>query len=200
MNILLADSDRDFLKAYQTLLTMGGHTVTSAFDGTQVVSLLGQAKYDFCILDETLPRIENDEIIQLLKSESIPVIVLTINGVTVKSLLKPALPSAYLSFPFLPSDLTRLIRAVREKKESKEILFLGGVEVDVPGFCFSGSGTPLTNGEIDLLSELKEPRKEAGKRTRVMIQALNEKMKQAGKQSRIVYEMEKGYRLVKNNG
>lgn len=200
MDVLLADSDRDFLQAYQTLLSLDGHRVTTAFDGTQVVSLLGQRKYDFCILEENLPRIENEQIIQLLKGEGIPVIVLTDGGVTVKALLKPTLPNAYLSFPFLPADLTRLMEAVEEKTREKGTLRLGGVEVDVPGFCLSDSETQLTNGEIDLLAALEKPRIEAGKRTRVMIQALNEKLKRAGKQARIIYEMEKGYRLVSENG
>ena len=52
MNILLADSDRDFLQCYQKLLTMDGHTVTTAFDGAQTLSLLGPEKYDIAILQK----------------------------------------------------------------------------------------------------------------------------------------------------
>ena len=60
MNVLLADSNRDLLQSYQKLLTMDGHTVTTAFDGTQAVSLLSQQKYDIAILEERLPRIRNE--------------------------------------------------------------------------------------------------------------------------------------------
>ena len=86
-----------------------------------------------------------------------------------------------------------------EKRRSAETLRRGGVEVDVSGFCIAGTGARLTNGEINLLRELSAPRRAAGKRTRVMIQALNEKLKNAGKQTRIIYELEKGYRLVNGN-
>ena len=196
MNILLADSNRDLLQCYQKLLNMDGHTVTTAFDGTQVLSLLAPEKYDIAILEEDLPRVELAQLLQALEQDRVPAIVLADGTVTVKTLLGSSLPSAYLSFPFLPSDLIRLMEEVTEKKRSAETLNCCGAEVDVSGFRFTGTSTRLTNGEIDLLKELKQPRRAAGKRTRVMIQALNEKLKATGKPARIVYEMEKGYRLV----
>ncbi len=196
MNILLADSNRDLLQCYQKLLTMDGHTVTTAFDGAQVVSLLGPEEFDMAILEENLPRIELDQLLQSLIKDHIPVIVLADGIVTVKTLLGSTLPNAYLSFPFLPADLEQVMREVAEKTRSSETMNCCGVDVDVSGFCFTGTATRLTNGEIDLLRELKKPRRAAGKRTRVMIQALNEKLKGIGKPTRIIYEMEKGYRLV----
>ena len=196
MNILLADSDRDLLQCYRKLLTMDGHTVTTAFDGAQVVSLLGPEKFDMAILEEDLPRIKLDQLLQALNRDHIPVIVLAGEIVTVKTLLGSALPNAYLSFPFLPADLKQIMGEVAEKTRSEEPLNCCGVDVDVSGFCFTGTATRLTNGEINLLRELKTPRRAAGKRTRVMIQALNEKLKGIGKPARIIYEMEKGYRLV----
>lgn len=196
MNVLLADSNRDLLQCYQKLLTMDGHAVTTAFDGAQVVSLMGKGMFDIAILEENLPRIELDQLLQALNREKIPVIVLTGGNMTVKALLGAVLPNAYLSLPFLPADLKQLIGEVLEKTRSGETLSRSGVSVDVSGFCFSGTKTRLTNGEIDLLKGLDDPLRAAGKRTRVMIQALNEKLKAIGKPARIVYEMEKGYRLV----
>ena len=196
MNVLLADSNRDLLQCYQKLLTMDGHTVTTAFDGAQVVSLLGPEKFDLAILEEDLPRIERNQLLQALNRDRIPVIVLAGGIATVKMLLGSALPNAYLFFPFLPADVRQVMREVAEKPRSSETLNCGGVEVDVSGFCFTGTATRLTNGEINLLKTLKDPLRAAGKRTRVMIQALNEKFKRVGKPARIIYEMEKGYRLV----
>ena len=199
MIILLADSDRDLLQCYRKLLTTEGHSVTTAFDGAQVVSLLRTGKFDIVVLQETLPRIEHEQILQLLKKERVPVIALTDHRENVKDLLKPQLPNSYLPFPFLPEDLTGRIQAVLAKVHSSEKFSRCGVEIDVAGFCFSGTDTFLTNGEIDLLRELEHPGKASGKRTRVIVQALNQKLQKTGKQARIVYEMEKGYRLVNGN-
>ncbi|MBR3106184.1 MAG: hypothetical protein IKH30_03245 [Clostridia bacterium] len=199
MSILLADSNRDLLQSYQKLLTLDGHTVTTAFDGAQAAALLEPGKYDIAILEQRLPRMALDRLLEDLERNRIPSIVLAEGAVTVKTLLESALPNAYLSFPFLPEDLRRVIREVTEKRRSAETLRRGGVEVDVSGFCIAGTGARLTNGEINLLRELSAPRRAAGKRTRVMIQALNEKLKNAGKQTRIIYELEKGYVLVNGN-
>ena len=196
MNILLADSNRDLLQCYQKLLMMDGHSVTTVFDGAQALSLLAPEKYDIAILEEDLPRVDLAQLLRALDKDRIPAIVLASGTITVKTLLGSSLPSAYLSFPFLPSDLIQLMEEVTEKARSAETLNCCGAEVDVSGFCFSGTATRLTNGEIDLLKELKQPRRAAGKRTRIMIQALNEKLKAIGKPARIVYETEKGYRLV----
>ena len=207
MNILLADSNRDLLQCYQKLLAMDGHTVTTAFDGAQVTALLEPEKYDVAILEQRLPRMALDRLLQDLERDRIPVIVLTEGPVTVKTLLENPLPNAYLIFPFLPEDLKRMIREVTEKARSAEILRRGGVAVDVGGFRIDGTAVRLTNGEINLLRELSVPRRTAGKRTRVMIRALNEKLKSTGKNTeknaektaQIIYEMEKGYRLVNEN-
>ena len=196
MNVLLADSDRDLLQCYQKLLAMEGYAVTTAFDGAQAMVLLKQHPFDIVIMEETLPRMDLTQLLQTLAAEGIPVIVMANRSVTVRMLLKFQQPSAYLCFPFLPEDLTGLIRAVTEKMRSNETLACGEIEVDVAGFCFSGTETPLTNGEIDLLRNLICSGRAAGKRARVMIQALNEKMKNLGLKTRIIYEMEKGYRLV----
>ncbi|MBR0218235.1 MAG: hypothetical protein IJQ33_03395 [Clostridia bacterium] len=207
MNILLADSNRDLLQCYEKLLGLDGHTVTTAFDGTQVAALLEPGKYDIAILEQRLPRMALDRLLQDLERARIPVIVLTEGPVTVKTLLETPLPNAYLIFPFLPEDLKRTIREVTEKARSTEILRRGGVAVDVGAFRIEGTAVRLTNGEINLLRELSAPRRTAGKRTRVMIQALNEKLKSTGKNTeknaektaQIIYEMEKGYRLVNEN-
>ena len=86
MDILLADSNRDLLQCYQKLLTMDGHAVTTAFDGAQVVSLMGTRIFDVAILEEDLPRIELDQLLQALNREKIQVIVLTGGSVTVTAL------------------------------------------------------------------------------------------------------------------
>ena len=196
MRILLADSDRDLLQSYRKLLSMDGHEVVTAFDGPQVVSGLGKGPYDLAILEESLPRMEHEEMLRLFKEAGAPVIVLTDGRVTVRHLLRPALPNAYLPFPFLPEDLTRLMERVVEKKRSGGTIPCGGAEVDVSGFCFAGTSVRLTDGEIDLLDDLKQQKRVTGKRARTLIQAVNEKLRGMGKDTRIVYELEKGYRMV----
>ncbi len=199
MRILLADSDRDLLQSYATLLAMDGHEVTQAFDGAQVVSLLAHGPYDTALLEETLPRVEHGRLMRLMAREALPVIVILNGRVTAKHLLRPDLPCGYLSLPFLPGDLTGLIESVREKRASGEPFPCGDAVVDVAGFAFQGTDIRLTAAEIDLLTALKRGKMSHGRHARTVILALNEKLARMNRRTHIRYELEKGYTLVSDH-
>ena len=127
MKILLAASDRDLLQGYEKLLTMDGHQVTTAFDGAQVVELMAGGPYDIAVLEEQLPRIGGEQLLELLRREALPAILLLDERVSVKHLLRASPPEAYLSFPFLPADLTELLDSTARKLAAKEIERFGGV-------------------------------------------------------------------------
>ncbi|MBR4211967.1 MAG: hypothetical protein IKR84_06240, partial [Oscillibacter sp.] len=67
MRLLLADSDRDMLSAYRRLLQLSGHTAATAFDGVQVLQLLDAASFDLAIVNERLPRIAHERILDGLR-------------------------------------------------------------------------------------------------------------------------------------
>jgi DNA-binding response OmpR family regulator len=95
MKILLASSDRDLLECYKILLEADlGQTVT-AFDGTQVLSLLSSEAFDTAVLDDELPRIEFGKLINQAHEKNIPVIALT-NGADTGQ----TQADAYLKYPF----------------------------------------------------------------------------------------------------
>ncbi len=194
MNILLADSDRDLLQCYERLLTMNGHQVTTAFDGTQVVQLMAQGPYDLAILEENLPRVRQDRLLGLLREEHVPVIVLLNQRVTANHLLRTPLPGDYLSMPFLPEDLTALMDDVTAKAKATQPRSFCGLQVDVSAFRVAGEDIPLTAREINLLSALEEEKLVGGKHDRTIIQALNQKLRASGLE--IKYNIEKGYRLT----
>ena len=101
MKILFAVPDRDLLKAYEILLNAEGHQVSTAFDGTQVFSLLGTGSFDLVILDEDLPRMDHQQLVNRINERNIPLIILTTglrqnaNGQT----------AHFLPFPFTPEEI-----------------------------------------------------------------------------------------------
>ena len=199
MKILLAHEDRDLLRSYERLLMIDGHDVTTAFDGAQVASLLPKGPFGLVILEEALPRVAHGQLMGLLRRENAPVIVLLNGRATMKHLLRPLLPEAYLPLPFLPDDLTALIASVSKKLASADALPCGDAAVDVARFRFSGTDTRLTAQEIDLIAALLRDEKVSGRRARTMILSINEKLRRLGKKARVIYEIEKGYRLVNDN-
>ena len=147
MRVLLAAPDRDLLQCYQKILEEPDGNVAAAFDGTQVLELLAEGSFDAAVLDRDLPRIGHRRILELLRRENIPVIVLQDSPVTSSLLLGEPLANAYLPYPFLPEELLSLLQNVLEKAASPESVCLAGQELGLTAFRLP-SGKPITAGEM----------------------------------------------------
>ena len=112
MRILFAAADRDLLKNYRELLTLDGHETDTAFDGAQALDKMTLERFDLMIVGEDIPRVRAEIIVSRCRSENIPVIVLTARGPVSGAIPENAVPNAYLSLPFLPSDLTEVIERI----------------------------------------------------------------------------------------
>lgn len=200
MKVLLASPDRDFLSSFEKLLALSGHGVVTSFDGTQVVKLVANGGIDVAVCDENIPRIDINRVAALLSESGIPVIVLLNRKVSTKLLLSDLAANAFLTFPFLPDELAKLIEKVADKARNGGIFEICGVKVDVKNFRFENTGIKLSNGELDILSALKEGRSLTTRHTDVYINSLNNKFKLLKKDVCIEYAQNQGYRPVMKNG
>ena len=195
MKLLLAAPDRDLLTGLQTLLTLAHHEVRTAFDGLQTVTHVERELFDLVLLDLKLPRIDPFSIIRLQSEKRIPTVALSDRRTDVPMLLRPDLPTSYLSYPFLPEELLARIDAVHSKAVRQESLLFGDASVTLPDFCLSG-GSRVTNEEIDVLTAIRDKTVPAINHPAAYVGALNEKLSRAEKAVRIQYIKEEGYRLV----
>ena len=194
MRILFAAPDRDLLECCKRILEDDvGETVT-AFDGTQVLSLLAAEDFDIVLLDRALPRIGHKTLLERIVGKNRPVIVLTDEPVNSVQLTESPLPNAYLSYPFTSEQLESSIRGTLDKVSSGERLRVSDVEIDVSGFRMLG-GPRLTADEIDVLRALSENRALTTENG-ACIGALNAKLAQLGSGSRIRYIAKKGFEPV----
>ena len=194
MRILLAAPDRDLLDCYRSILQADfGETVT-AFDGTQVLSLISAEEFDLIILDRSLPRITFKQLLMRIHRKGIPVIALTDEPVSSHLLMDQPGPNAWLPFPFTPQSLNRVIRDTLEKAASGERWSIGGLTVDVPGFRFE-DGPGLSAGELDVLRTLLH-REAVSADEGACISALNAKLAGLNCDQKIRYRSGKGFELV----
>ena len=194
MKILFAAPDRDLLACYRELLQPLFGEIVTAFDGTQVLSLLSAEHFDVLLLDRNIPRVEHKTILARVRESGIPVIVLTDEPVGVHALTNEPLPGAYLTYPFTAARLADVIRDTLGKVSSGERLQIGDLTIDVSAFRIAG-GPSLTAGEIDAVRALVTGgfiAADEGAR----IGALNAKFAQAGSDVRIKYKAEKGFETV----
>lgn len=197
MRILFAAPDRDLLECYKKLLEIDfGETVT-AFDGTQVISLLATEDFDIVILDRNIPRIDYEELIERIRDKEIPVIALNDCPVSAHDLTKPPLPNLWLSYPFTPEKICDEIKDTLNCVSSDEQFSVGDVEINVPGYRITG-GPSLTAGEINVLRALLNGESITAN-DGVYINALNTKFGKIGAETRIKYKAKKGFELVAQN-
>ena len=197
MNILIAEQDRDFSKAFSFLLGLDNNTVTTVYDGTQVISRIeGGQSFDIAIVDESIPRISAKTLIPSLLARNVPVIVLISGKLTASRLMGSPLANAYLSLPFLPGDLTGLIKRVTENVNSTSKLSFEDVSITPSDFKLCGS-VPVTEGEIELFDSIVKHEQVSGKHIAPYISALNYKLEKLNKHFRIKYLINEGYRMVK---
>ena len=197
MKILFAAPDRDLLECYKRLLEPETGVVVTAFDGTQVFSLLSEESFDTVILDRRLPRIDSKTILTRIREKKIPVIVLTGTPAGVRQLTDDPLPNAYLTYPFTPEKMKETLRETAEAVSSEETLDVCGTEVCVTGFRFSG-GPGLTLDEINVLKVFSEGGAVSAEKG-VCISALNAKFAAMGSKIKIRYRTGKGFEPVKED-
>lgn len=194
MKILLAASDRDLLECYKKLLESDiGETVT-AFDGTQVISLMNTESFDIIILDRDIPRADYRILIEKVRNKNIPLILLTDDQINTHQLLEKNLPNVYLSYPFVFDQLNRVINDTIEKKSQKDILKIGDIEVDLSESKFK-NGPLLTYSELDVIQSLLND-ETVMVSSGSYISAINEKLSRISSEIRIKYKQEKGFKLV----
>lgn len=197
MKILFAAPDRDLLECYKKLLGYDYDEIVTAFDGTQVISLLSDENFDIVILDQSIPRIDYKIIIRQAQNRHIPVILLIGEPVSAEKLLEEPLPNLLLPYPFTSDAVKNAISDVVNKVSSKEKIIIGDTKINVSEFRID-SGRRLTSHEIDILESLinGEP---ASADEGVYIGALNDKFSQIGSKIRIKYRTKKGFEPVKEN-
>lgn len=115
MRILFAAPDRDLLECYKAILEADGYEVTTAFDGTVVLSLLADRCFEAVILDLNIPRVEHARIAARAAEKNIPVIILSSEPEGSKGQL-----GAHLRYPFDPERLESVISSVTGKAEPEK--------------------------------------------------------------------------------
>lgn len=111
MKVLLAQQDRDLLKALNKTLSKEME-VKEAFDGVIALQCIREEAFDLIILDEKLPRIEGKELITKIRNENnnTPILVMTQEStISYKTLIKALPVDDYLEAYYTSTTLKKLI-------------------------------------------------------------------------------------------
>ncbi|MFA5096670.1 MAG: response regulator transcription factor [Candidatus Omnitrophota bacterium] len=163
--ILIVEDEKDIVKMLEYNLKKEGYKTMVARDGEDAIDMANTQLPDLILLDLMLPGIDGLEACKELKSERktapIPVIMLTAKTQESDKVLGLGLGADdYVTKPFSPRELIARIKAVlrrmKEKDKSPELLKIGGLTLDFSRISVSVKDKPieLTAKEFELLKTL----------------------------------------------
>jgi two-component system KDP operon response regulator KdpE len=136
VKILIADDDRQILRALRILLTARGYEVLTASTGAEALSEAVENHPDLVMLDLGMPELNGIEVIEGLRGWS-TVPILVASGRTGSADKVDALDAGaddYVTKPFAADELLARIRALTRRQTGgtdEPVVTFGGVSVDL---------------------------------------------------------------------
>ena len=159
--LLAVDDEKDIVELISRFAEHEGHTVDTAENGVQALSLCQRNDYDLIILDIMMPEMDGFTFCKKLREEKkTPVIMLSALGAEYDKLMGFELGiDDYVVKPFSPRELMARVRAVLARNPSgrpKDEIVIQGIRMDVLSHevYVDDVKTELTAKEYELLSYL----------------------------------------------
>jgi DNA-binding NtrC family response regulator len=116
--VLVADDDEPIRKLVAKVLQRNGFTVDAAVDGQDAIERLQAGRFDACVLDLMMPRVDGVGVLQFMKEQDPSMLGRTIVVTAYPRTAKAAdLSAVYdvISKPFEVETLVNTVRACVEK-------------------------------------------------------------------------------------
>lgn len=163
MRLLIAEDDRDIVKALVALFEHNHYSVDAVFNGNDAYDYAAEGAYDGIILDIMMPGMDGLEVLRALRSIGIktPILLLTAKGDLedrVNGLDAGA--DDYLPKPFAASELLARVRAMLRRKENyqNDTLEFEGLSLNLSTFelSFGSQNIRLVSREFQMLQLLMQ--------------------------------------------
>ncbi|MCI8636237.1 MAG: response regulator transcription factor [Eubacterium sp.] len=142
--ILVADDDREIVKAIAIMLEKEGYSVLKAYDGMQALELLVQQQnVHLVIIDVMMPRLDGlSAVMRIREKRNIPIIVLSAKGEETDKVLGLSMGADdYVAKPYNPAELT-----ARVKSHLRRYTCLGGIDASIEDRIVNGRLSYHTDG------------------------------------------------------
>ena len=122
--ILVADDDREIVKAIRKLLEMEGYRVLSAYNGLEALEVLVENEVHLIILDIMMPKLDGlSALMKIRENKNIPILLLSAKTEESDKVLGLSMGADdYISKPYQPAELV-----ARVKSALRRYLYLGNL-------------------------------------------------------------------------
>lgn len=163
MRLLIAEDDRDIVKALTALFEHNNYSVDAVYNGNDGYDYAAAGNYDGIILDIMMPGMDGLEVLRALRGSGVrtPVLLLTARGdVEDKVNGLDAGADDYLPKPFAASELLARVRAMLRRRENyqDDILEFQGLSLNLATFelSFQDRNLRLVSREFQMLQLLMQ--------------------------------------------
>ena len=111
--ILVADDDRDIVKAIKILLEREGYEVLQAYNGLEALDLLQENRVQLIIIDIMMPKLDGlSAVLKIRERRNIPIIVLSAKSEETDKVLGLSMGADdYVTKPYNPQELAARVRS-----------------------------------------------------------------------------------------
>ena len=122
--ILVADDDREIVKAIAILLKQEGYEVFCAYDGMQALEVLAAEQIQLVLIDVMMPKLDGlSAVMKIRERQNIPIIVLSAKSEETDKVLGLSIGADdYVAKPYNPAEL-----AARVKSQLRRYTSLGDI-------------------------------------------------------------------------
>ncbi len=122
--ILVADDDREIVKAIRKLLEMEGYRVLSAYNGLEALEVLVENEVHLIILDIMMPKLDGlSALMKIRENKNIPILLLSAKTEESDKVFGLSMGADdYISKPYQPAELV-----ARVKSALRRYLYLGNL-------------------------------------------------------------------------
>ena len=133
--ILVADDDREIVKAIAILLEKEDYRVLRAYDGMQALELLAENKVQLVIMDVMMPKLDGlSAVMKIRERQNIPIIVLSAKSEETDKVLGLSMGADdYVAKPYNPKEL-----AARVKSHLRRYTSLGDINASQSSCIING--------------------------------------------------------------
>lgn len=163
MRLLIAEDDKDIVKALTALFEHNHYSIDAVFNGNDAYDYATEGAYDGIILDIMMPGMDGSEVLKALRSAGVntPVLLLTAKGeVEDRVCGLDAGADDYLPKPFAASELLARVRAMLRRKENyqNDTLEFEGLSLNLSTFelSFGSQSIRLVSREFQMLQLLMQ--------------------------------------------
>ena len=163
LKILLCEDDENLGMLLREYLQAKGFEAVLCPDGEVGYREFQKAKFDICVLDVMMPKMDGWEVCrEIRKNSSVPIIMLTAKSEENDELTGfECGADEYISKPFSPKILTARVDALVRRTyqiDNSEIIEIGGIEIDKAAHIvrIDGNEIELSYKEFELLTYFVE--------------------------------------------